>query len=51
MMRRLLTRRLMLACCAASVCLAARSAQAVELWYDGFEIAPGQYTLGSVTSS
>jgi hypothetical protein len=46
MKRRLLTRRLAVACCAAW--LAAGSAQAIELWYDGFEVAPGQYTLGSV---
>jgi hypothetical protein len=24
------------------------TAHAVELWYDGFEIGPGQYTLGSI---
>jgi hypothetical protein len=41
------TRRLAVACCAAAACLAARSVQAVSLWYDPFEVAPGQYTLGS----
>jgi len=48
MKSRVMTKRLALACCAAAACLSAGSAQAVQLWYDGFDTAPGQYTLGSI---
>ncbi len=52
MVRSLLSRRLRLVATAAAAGLLAVSmggaAQATVLWYDGFEIGPGQYSLGTV---